>query len=180
MGHASWPGFYRRSATGLAARGSGRRCPAPNTAPQGAGLLVGHASWPGFYRRGTTGATARRTGVVPCGLHSIDRHSTAGLMARNKGQRELDFTLAFYVAKITGPRWNIPHTGRDCPASAESWKSRLFIIREVVCVANHAAQSHHRNILQPSSILLPLFFLCIVPEHRERNVWKVACRHFFP
>ena len=49
-------------------------------------------------------------------------------MARNKGQRELDFTLAFYVAKITGPRWNIPHTGRDCPASAESWKSRLFII----------------------------------------------------
>ena len=90
----------RQRASRLA--GLAGRCPAPNTAPQGAGLLVGHASWPGFYRRGTTGATARRSGAAPCGLHSTDRHSAAGLMAHNKGQRELDFTLAFYVAKITG------------------------------------------------------------------------------
>ena len=113
-------------------------------------------------------------------------------MAHNKGQRELDFTLAFYVAKITGPRWNIPHTGRDCPASAESWKSRLFIIREVVCVANHAAQSHHRNILQLG--LFPLFVRLgysntlslsrnssiFIPFHYTTSEMLLPCRHFFP
>ena len=70
----------RRQASRLA--GLAGRCPAPNTAPQGAGLLERHAAWPGFYRRSATGLAARRSGAAPCQLSSIDRHSATGLMAR--------------------------------------------------------------------------------------------------
>ena len=87
-GKAGWPGFYRRSATGLAAYGFGR-VPCNNraqtavarqvprlaqgvvpldpglrgTAAQGA---RGKAGWPGFYRRSATGLAAYGFGRVPC------------------------------------------------------------------------------------------------------------------
>ena len=146
----------------------------------GRGAARGTCDWLGFYRRGTTGATARRTGAVPCWLASSYRHSAAGLMARNKGQRELDFTLAFYVAKITGPRWNIPHTGRDCPASAESWKSRLFIIRGVVCVANHAAQFHRQNILSRVLFCCPFFSYVLYLNIEKEMSGKLPAGISFP
>ena len=66
------------------------------------------ASWPGFYRRGTTGATARGSGVVNRQLNRKDRHSATGLMARIKGQRGYEITLAFCVAKISKQHRIIP------------------------------------------------------------------------
>ena len=43
----------------------------------------------------------RLAGLVrlPCQLNRKDRHSATGLMARNKGQRGFDSTLAFRIAK---------------------------------------------------------------------------------
>ena len=67
-----------------------------------AGLLEGHVAWPGFYRRSATGLAARGSVADSRQLHSKDRHSATGLMARNKGQRGLDFTLAFCLAKKSG------------------------------------------------------------------------------
>ena len=61
-----------------------------------------------FYRRGTTGATARQSGEISCLLASIDRHSATGLMAREKGQRGDETTLAFCVAKISKLHRSIP------------------------------------------------------------------------
>ena len=72
-----------------------RSAPAPRTARYARWGVEGHAAWLRSYRRGTTGATARRSDVDSCYLHSKDRHSATGLMARNKGQRGYDLTLAF-------------------------------------------------------------------------------------
>ena len=79
------------------ARSPGGRgtAPAPRTAPYGRRGTERHAAWLRSYRRGTTGATARRSDVDSCCWHSKDRHSATGLMARNKGQRGYDLTLAF-------------------------------------------------------------------------------------
>ena len=57
--------------------------PTPRTARWG---VEGHAAWLRSYRR---------SDVDSCCLHSKDRHSATGLMARNKGQRGYDLTLAF-------------------------------------------------------------------------------------
>ena len=54
----------------------------------------------GEYRRSAEGLAARGSGVAPCCLYGIDRHSSTGLMARYKGQREIKLTLAFCAAKI--------------------------------------------------------------------------------
>ena len=45
---------------------------------------------------------SRLAGLVrlPCQLNRKDRHSATGLMARSKGQRGFDSTLAFRIAKI--------------------------------------------------------------------------------
>ena len=72
-----------------------RSAPAPRTARYARRGVEGHAAWLRSYRRGTTGATARRSDVDSCCLHSKDRHSATGLMARNKGQRGCEPTLAF-------------------------------------------------------------------------------------
>ena len=76
----------------LFSRGS---APAPRTARYARWGVEGHAAWLRSYRRGTTGATACRSGVDSCCLHSKDRHSATGRMARNKGQRGCEPTLAF-------------------------------------------------------------------------------------
>ena len=73
-----------------------RSAPAPRTARWG---VEGHAAWLRSYRRGTTGATAHGSGVDSCCLHSKDRHSATGLMARNKGRRGCEPTLAFLQAQ---------------------------------------------------------------------------------
>ena len=39
-------------------------------------------AWPGFYRRSATGLAARGSGAASRRLHSKDRHSATGLMAR--------------------------------------------------------------------------------------------------
>ena len=80
----------------LFSRGS---APAPRTARSARRGVEGHAAWLRSYRRGTTGATARRSDVDSCYLHSKDRHSATGLMARNKGQRGCEPTLAFLQAQ---------------------------------------------------------------------------------
>ena len=85
----------------LFSRGS---APAPRTARYARRGVEGHAAWLRSYRRGTTGATARRSGVDSCYLHSKDRHSATGLMARNKGQRGCEPTLAFCRRSAPAPR----------------------------------------------------------------------------
>ena len=77
-----------------------RSAPAPRTARYARRGVEGHAAWLRSYRRGTTGATARGSGVLPCLAADSDRHSATGLMARSKGQRGFDSTLAFRIAKI--------------------------------------------------------------------------------
>ena len=76
-----------------------RSAPAPRTARYARRGVEGHAAWLRSYRRGTTGATARGSGADSCCLHSKDRHSATCLMARNKGQRGYDLTLAFLQAQ---------------------------------------------------------------------------------
>ena len=120
-GEASWLRSYRRSATGLAARGSGvdscylhskdrhsatglmahnkgqrgceptlvflqGQCPYTPDCALARWGVEGHAAWLRSYRR---------SDVDSCCLHSKDRHSATGLMARNKGQRGCEPTLAF-------------------------------------------------------------------------------------
>ena len=63
--------------------------PAPHTAPIGRGTVRGEASWLRSYRRSATGLAARRSGVDSCYLHSKDRHSATGLMARIKASVDI-------------------------------------------------------------------------------------------
>ena len=103
------------------------QCPlTPDCAPQARRALVGHESWLRSYRRDTTGATARGSGVISCQLADTDRHSATGLMARYKGQRGFETTLAFCVAKISKPYRNIP-TGNACVCPMPSAGARAAI-----------------------------------------------------
>ena len=109
----------------------------PIPRPLGAELLGRHAAWLRSYRRSATGLAARRSGMTPCRLYSTDRHSATGLMARYKGQRDLDFTLAFCAAKNT--QATSKHLNPQGGASCGKKKISPFI---------HAAKSPnpHRGI----------------------------------
>ena len=129
----------RRQASRLA--GLAGRCPAPKTAPQGAGLLGRHASLPGFYRPSATGLATRGSGAAPCRLASSYRHSATGLMARSKGQREIKITLAFCAAKNPKTQRSIPtRKGCVCHTPTAYRKKRPFIIAAKSSSCNGASQ----------------------------------------
>ena len=85
--------------------------PTPRTARWG---VEGHAAWLRSYRR---------SDVDSCCLHSKDRHSATCLMARNKGQRGCEPTLAFLQAQC-------PCT-QDCALCAQGRKGTCGLAAEL-------------------------------------------------
>ena len=69
----------------------------------GRGGTRGKATWLQSYRRSATGLAARRFGVVSCQLAGTDRHSTKGLVACVKGQRDLEIPLGLLPCEISRP-----------------------------------------------------------------------------
>ena len=67
------------------------------------------AGWLRSYRRSATGLAARRFGVVSCQLAGTDRHSTKGLVACAKGQRELETPSGLLPCEISRPTLKHPN-----------------------------------------------------------------------
>ena len=63
----------------------------------------------GVYRRSATGLAARRFGVVSCQLAGTDRHSTKGLVACVKGQRDLEIPSGLLPCEISRPTLKHPN-----------------------------------------------------------------------
>ena len=112
----------------------------PDCAPWARRGVGRHAAWPGFYRRGTTGATARGSGVAPCSLDRKDHHSATGLMARIKGHRGFEITLAFCVAEISNLMSKYP----DWHDLSMVYANRRIKIKPVFCAAKPSKL--HRSI----------------------------------
>ena len=67
------------------------------------------AGWLRSYHRSATGLAARRFGVVSCQLAGTDRHSTKGLVACVKGQRDLEIPLGLLPCEISRPTLKHPN-----------------------------------------------------------------------
>ena len=114
--------LWKRSATGLTfpalssprpplgngPRGQGQ-CPCtPHRALWARGVRE-KAGWLRSYHRSATGLAARRFGVVSCQLAGTDRHSTKGLVACVKGQRDLEIPSGLLPCEISRPTLKHPN-----------------------------------------------------------------------